>query len=176
MILGHLAHRLLSELDSPESVGWGLTSIGLLVVVRWRQPGWCIGLVGQLVGLITGHLVCLVSISIYLSHLWRRRHEPFLRAVPPIHKAICSDCCVHGRKDDHEAEARHRAPGGRGDAGARLRRSHPVGRQDRAEAPRTAAGAQQHAPGHSGTHAQPAAVSRSEDGDPAGAAVIAWTS
>lgn len=125
MILHQLADRLLSELDSPESVGWGLTSLGLIIVVRWRKPGWCVGMIGQIIGLVTGHIVCVVSISTYLSHLWRRRHEPFFLAVPPRHRATCTDCCVHGknpeRKDDHETEPRHRAPRGRRLVGARLR-------------------------------------------------------
>jgi len=101
VILHHLAGRLLHELDSPESVGWAFSSLGLWVVARWRKPGWAIGFVAQSIGVATGHLVCLVALGIYVRHFWVRRHEPFLRAVPPPGRTTCTNCCVHGRVPVH---------------------------------------------------------------------------
>lgn len=98
MIFHHMVDHFLRELDSPESVGWAFTSLGLGVVASWRKPGWALGFLAQSIGLATGHVVCLVALVIYTHHFWVRRHEPFFARVRAGRRSTCTNCCVHGRE------------------------------------------------------------------------------
>ncbi len=87
-----------------------LTSAGLMVVMRWRKLGWCIGLAAQtllitMIAVPRGRwltaAVAAVAVATYARSLYVRRRESWLAIPTPRERdqavTACADCCTHGR-------------------------------------------------------------------------------